>query len=331
MTSRFSRTTDAAATAPADVTGAMDVAGPDAGADVIGSPIEMAPEGDSMDGDSIDGGASMPPAPGADVETIVSAGARKSLMQRKAQRQALLRVAQGMPGMDPMAGMGGGMGGSMGGAAGAPAGGGGLGFSALTVPTAAGDTPADADADADAMPEPGNDKLPFGSICPQCGSKNTDVANGEGSCNDCPAQWKISYKLEMIPSSDKKDDATEADDAAAADPMAGLGPDAGLGAATAPAPAGGAGAPPMGGAPGMGGAPMGPTASNTRVVVRLAYKTTPDIWVRAGQSADESQRLACVCQPVGVVCPSCGHRGENEGVSRVANANGGGVTFLLQL
>lgn len=253
-----------------------------------------------------------PQAPeGVEDSAVVSTASYKALkMQREAKRKEILsRYAQqggmggaGGGGQMPMAG-----GAEMGGAdpAGIGAGADGMGLSALTAPTdASGNPMGAAAADDDSQPEPGT-KKPLGSICPQCGGTNVDLANGQGHCNDCGAEITVSYNIEVKPASEEENKEAQGDTSEPADDMAPAGPElggeTGLGAATAPAPVGG---PPAG----PGAPPMGGTAAslNIPIMTRISWLADPDVWVQYAQegfNTDTADRL-----PVGNICPSCGNR-----------------------
>ena len=253
---------------------------------------------------------SMPLAEGTDVaenpenlgpigqaEEVATEGAQE--MRAAKRKQILQRIAQMVPGMAAPAPAAA----PMGAPAGADLAGGGLG--ALTMSD---EEAASADTDTDAMPEPGT-KLPIGSICPQCGSKNVDLANGTGHCNDCNTDMEIKYQITIMPSSDTENDKKNTEAPIEAAPEAPLGGETGLGAATAPAPAAPADAAAMGApaAPGMPGAGMTPMAKSTPpVMVRISWKQDPEVFIRAAQADFDPKSEAEL--PVGHICPSCGNR-----------------------
>lgn len=257
---------------------------PEMTATLEASPVEgeVAPEGGEPDG--------ITPQPYENEDVIMTAAAKES---RKNRREAIIKMAQ-MGGMGTMP-MGGG-------GAGAP-GGGGMGTTPSPLDGALGDG---ADQGVSALtgggPEPemgaeddlgasDGGKQPWGTICPQCGSKNVDVANGEGNCQDCGAQMEYQFSVSVKPGNDKdKGDGAEAPAPAA--PEAPLGDDMGLGAATAPAPAPGgpAGAPPMGGG----------------VMAQMSWMQDSDIFVRFARSNGDVKAEKLL--PVGFICPSCGNR-----------------------
>lgn len=218
--------------------------------------------------------------------TVIMSESVKNI--RIAKRQEILNKYAQAPGAmgAPVGGdMGAAMGGDLAGAAD------GLGISSFTAPTA--ENPEEDPANVDDMSEPGT-KKPWGTICPQCGSEDVDIANGEGNCNSCNAQITYEFTAKVKPNEDKggKDEAPPLEE-----PMPDLGGDMGLGAATAPAP----GAPaPAGAAPGPGG-----TAPK---MMSASWKTNPDVLVRVGQLGDKFDRTAEKVLPVGFVCPSCGNR-----------------------
>lgn len=219
--------------------------------------------------------------------TVVMSETLKNI--RIAKRQELLqKYAQAAPGMAPPA-AGAPPAADLGGAAD------GLGISSFTAPTA--ENPEGEDADVDDMAEPGN-KQPWGTICPQCGSNDVDVANGEGNCNACGANIVYEFSAKVKPNND--DDSKKSEEAPMEE-MPGLGDDMGLGAATAPAP----GAPPApGGAPGPGGtAPM---------MMAASWKVNPETLIRVAQLGDKLDRKAEAVLPAGFICPKCGNRDINK-------------------
>jgi hypothetical protein len=248
-----------------------------------------------MGAETLEGGENLGPV-GQQVEDegVIATASAKALRQAK-RKEIIARFAQVAPGMGaPMAPAP-----AMGAAAGASLAGG-AGLSALTQPMA--DAGA-ADVDTDDLPEPGK-KLPIGSICPSCGGKDVDLADGKGHCNSCGTDMTISYQITINPGSDtevESGDAAPAAEAPAAEaPVeAPLGGDMGLGAATAPAPEPAAPA-----APGMPGAPA--MASSMPIMVRLSWKQDPEVFIRAA-SADFNPTTATTL-PVGHICPSCGNR-----------------------
>jgi hypothetical protein len=230
-------------------------------------------------------------------EEVATEGAQE--MRAAKRKQILERIAQMVPGMTAPAPAAA----PMGAPAGADLAGGGLG--ALTMSD---EEAASADTDTDAMPEPGT-KLPIGSICPQCGSKNVDLANGTGHCNDCGTDMEIKYQITIMPSSDTDNDKKNTEAPVETAPEAPLGGETGLGAATAPAPAAPADAAAMGApaAPGMPGAGMTPMAKSTPpVMVRISWKQDPEVFIRAAQADFDPKSEAEL--PVGHICPSCGNR-----------------------
>jgi len=243
----------------------------------------------------------LPSSPGIGVEVpagIVMSEAAKS-MRKLARLKNIVKVAQGLglPGAPAPAG-----GGAAAGATGAPAMGGmdpnigGMagGAADLGVGSLTGASTDVAEPTIDESPEPGN-KSPWGSICPQCGSKDVDIANGEGNCNACGAKLKYKFIVEVAPPEEGKPDegafgAPEMEMPGA--PVGGLGaPEAGIaGAAPAPAPAPG----------------MAPLASSLRVMKRIAYKTSAEVYAKSlseGFNPHTADKL-----PVGMCCPACGSR-----------------------
>jgi len=206
----------------------------------------------------------------------------------KRRNDVLKKYAQMAPGMG--APMGAPMGGAMGAGAapmagmeaGAPPAGGDLGLSSLT----GGPDMAD---DMDAVSEPGVSK-PWGSICPSCGSDDTDVSNGEGACNNCKARYTIHQSIELKSQGEDDMGAPGEEDALSGAPDAGMGGaamgEAGLGAATAPA-------------------PMAPMASK-KSMFRLATTLDSDVYLKTASpdfNRDTEAKL-----PLGMVCPKCGNR-----------------------
>jgi hypothetical protein len=239
----------------------------------------------------------VPSSPGmgveAPVEIVMSESAKTT--RKLARLKNIVKVAQGLglPGAPaPAGGAGAGAPGvgamdpNLGGMAGGPAD---LGVGSLT-----GSTPELGEPTIDETPEPGN-KSPWGSICPQCGSKDVDIANGEGNCNACGAKLKYKFIVEVAPPEEGGTGEAPApglDLEAPAAPVGGLGaPEAGLGAAAPAAPA----------APGM--APM---ASSLRVMKRIAYTTSAEVYAKSlsdGFNPHTADKL-----PVGMCCPACGSR-----------------------
>ena len=234
-------------------------------------------------------------------ETIMTASAKN--LTRLSRLQNIIKVAQGLGLPGAPAGAGAGTPGATGGGgatdptlggmdAGMAGGAGDLGVSSLTGAT----TP---DTSIDSQPEPGS-KSPWGTICPQCGSKDVDIANGEGTCNSCNAQLKYKFIVEVSPSEEKGTAPAETPETmTAAAPMPPVG---GIGAP---------GASPLAGAPTGGAAPglpsgMPPVAAKSNVMVRVAYKTSAEVYanaLREGFDKSQTERL-----PVGMICPGCGSR-----------------------
>lgn len=121
--------------------------------------------------------------------------------RREFRQAALNRTAQQMGG-----GAAGGGGGEMGGAGGAgglggltPPETGGPGLSSLIGPEGPGmgEEGGEPDTDLDSLNEPG-EVAPIGTICPKCGSKNTDLAELHGKCKDCGADYDVNISIENI-------------------------------------------------------------------------------------------------------------------------------------
>jgi hypothetical protein len=176
-----------------------------------------------------------------------------------------------------------------------------LGLGALTGSPEAG-------GDINESPEPGN-KSPWGTICPQCGSKDVDIANGEGKCNSCNSQLKYKFIVEVAPPDESESSASS--------PEAATPPPAATNPAAAPMPPTGGplGSPEMGGGGIAGAPPTGgagaPAMANSNTMKRLAgtsvtYRTSADVYAAAnseGFNKDLSLKL-----PAGMICPACGSR-----------------------
>jgi hypothetical protein len=240
----------------------------------------------SVQGDTGMGGGMPPQGPEAPIEagdTIATAGAHR--LRTALRKEMLARYAQAAPG-GAAPGMGGGADplGGTGGVDGAAAG---PGMSALTTPPDAG-AEGDEPADTDSMSEPGKIQPP-GTVCPGCGSKDVDVANGAGTCKSCGSQIEFEILSKLKPGDAKDaggDDAGAEPDAAGAEAPP-LGADAGLGAATAPAPA------PAGGA----AQPM---------MMQASWDADSDTFIRLAMP--DFDRSSEATLPVGYICPSCGNR-----------------------
>ena len=227
-------------------------------------------------------------------EIILSESAKSA--KRLARMQNVIRIAQGLglPGApaqsSPIGGAdAGGAPGMAGGGADMGMPGGNEGLSSLTG----------SDNPINDASEPGT-KSPWGTICPQCGSKDVDVANGEGNCNSCNAQLSYKFTVEAKPPENANSNESEATPPPAPDmgtppEMGAPEPGAGtMGAGVTPPPAAGQ-APPM---PAM--------ASRLRVMTKVAYKTTADVYANALQ--DGFNKFAASKLPVGMCCPACGSR-----------------------
>jgi ssDNA-binding Zn-finger/Zn-ribbon topoisomerase 1 len=238
-------------------------------------------------------------------DEAIETDAAKQLRASK-RKQILERIAQMAPGMTP--GMAPGMAPSMpgmAGAAGTPA----IGALTMANEPEAGDE-ASADMDTDNMPEPGK-KVPIGGICPACGSKNVDLADGKGHCNTCQTDMEIRYQITVMPNSDTENDKSTEEESTSESPLGG---DVGLGAATAPAPEAPMGA--AGGAPLAPGAPaapaappaagMTPMAKSAPIMVRLSWTQNPEVFIKAAQPDFDPETEKIL--PVGHICPSCGDR-----------------------
>ena len=234
-------------------------------------------------------------APESMSQMIMSASAKTT--KRLARMKNIMRLAQlGFPGgsaapapapgvgaapTDPTGGMGAGMAG----------GAGDLGLGSLTGAS----EPAPSDTPINDSPEPGN-KSPWGTICPQCGSKDVDIANGEGTCNSCNAQLKYKFTVEVAPPESKDETAGSPETEPMSAPMPPVG---------GPASAAQTG---LGGIPGATPAPQPPgaMASNYKVMTRIAYKTSAEVYASA--LSENFNKVVASKLPVGMICPACGSR-----------------------
>lgn len=226
-------------------------------------------------------------------ELVMSASVKST---RKAFRDSIIKQAQAVPGASGQA-MGGADASGMGMGTppmGAAAAGGGVGLSSLT----GGDgLNQDATDSMQPTPEPGT-KKPWGSICPQCGSTDVDIASGEGDCNSCHAHLKFRFSVDVVPSEEAKGGGEEAP-AAPEVPGAEIAPGGEAAGAAFPAPAPGAGAPQVSGMPGQ-------AANTLPVMIRVSYLADSDVYTKfASNTFDKEAALAL---PVGMICPSCGSR-----------------------
>jgi hypothetical protein len=216
-----------------------------------------------------------------------------------------MRIAQMMPGMGaaPMGGA------PMGGApmdpmAAGPMGGD-AGLASLTIPSesgAPGTGMLPGEFDADGMAEPGS-KKPFGSVCPQCGSIDTEIAGNHGKCNvkECGAQWDIEYSIHMTDDGTGTKGSDDEEEPMDAESL-------GLGGATAPAPTD-----PMAG----GGFPMdpmagAPPAAGANLVASVWWQGPAAPFVKiaaaAQQGMEREARMDSLELPGGYICLSCGNR-----------------------
>ena len=228
-----------------------------------------------------------------DADTIVNTDAAQELRAAK-RKEILSRFAQVMPGMGVP---------SMPAMPGSEMG---AGLSALTTPMA--DITEEQNTDTDEIPEPGK-KLPIGTICPACGSKNVDLANGKGHCNSCNTDMEITYQITLKPNSDSDIDKSANEDAEpAAEAVAPEAPAPDLSAApAAPAMPAAPAAPAMPGMPATPGLGGGAMAGNSfPLMVRISYTQDPEVFISA-TSPDFDNRTAKLL-PVGHICPSCGNR-----------------------
>ena len=225
---------------------------------------------------------SEPEAMPEEMQEIVTDSAKFARKQRR--DEVLARYAQAAPGMA------GGMGGAMGAPAAdplggtAPMGGDGPGLMGLT-----GGAEMNAEPDIDAMPEPGK-PAPWGSICPVCGSSDTNIVDSKADCNKCQSKYTIKQSIEL----DSMGDGTQP-----AETEAPVEPDMGLGAATAPAEE----VPPA--APAA--APAAPALASTyKTMFRLSATVDSDIYLRTAMP--DFDKKSEVRLPIGMVCPQCGNR-----------------------
>ena len=236
--------------------------------------------------DSVD----MQDMPMQDSDPIVNTDSAQELRAAK-RKEILSRFAQVVPGMGGAPAMP-----SMPGMPGTELG---AGLSALTTPMA--DITAEQNQDTDEMPEPGK-KLPVGTICPSCGSKNVDLSNGHGHCNSCGTDMEISYQITIKPNSDSdiaKEDSSAPAESEVAEP-APMEPAAPV-APAAPA------MPEMPAAPATPGLGGGAVAGNSLpIMVRISYTQDPEVFISA-TSPDFDVKTAKQL-PVGHICPSCGNR-----------------------
>jgi len=275
---------------------------------VDGAPTPFEPEAQPTEGEGVPlvpTDMSLPPTDPNEQPTIMTAGA---IALRKAKRENLLRLAQ-MPGGGGggMPGAGGGMPGGAGaaGAAGAPdlsGAGDGPGVGALTNPPDGGlDDMGGSDQateNKDSMPTPGK-QLPWGSICPACGSASVSLVDGKGSCADCKAEITYEFKATVIPGS-KKNEEAPTDEMSMDIPGLGTLPGAEAGANGA--------TPPAGGAPGMGGA--APAGGQALLQAQASWLADSRTFVRTAQ-ADFNKATEQVLPP-GFICPGCANREVNK-------------------
>jgi hypothetical protein len=261
---------------------------------VSSSPAPLDAEGgDSM---SPEGGelAGITPQPYEENDVVMTAAAKSA---RKARRDDILKRYAQMPGMSPMSPPGGAMG-MAGGAPGTTPSplDGALGANAdQGVSALVGNEDVDQDGQPDDLlgEDKGGAKKPWGTVCPQCGSDNVDVANGEGNCRDCNAQLEYTFTVNVKPGNDE----TKESGPGAEEPPSPFGEDLGLGAATAPQPA--AGAP-------LGGGAAAPAPPTPGVMAQASWNVDSDVFVRlASSDFDKNKELRL---PVGFVCPGCGNR-----------------------
>lgn len=236
--------------------------------------------------DSVD----MQDMPMQDSDSIVNTDSAQELRSAK-RKEILSRFAQVVPGMGGSPAMP-----SMPAMPGTELG---AGLSALTTPMA--DIGAEQDQDTDEMPEPGK-KLPVGTICPACGSKDVDLSNGHGHCNSCGTDMEISYQITIKPNSDS--DIAKEDSSAPAEPEAAEPAPMEPAAPAAPAAPAMPSMPAAPATPGLGG---GAVAGNSLpIMVRISYTQDPEVFISA-TSTDFDVKTAKQL-PVGHICPSCGNR-----------------------
>jgi len=167
------------------------------------------------------------------------------------------------------------------------------------------------DLDIDSTPEPGT-KKPWGTICPQCGSDDVDVTNGEGKCNSCGANLEYTFQVAVKPSSGEKEESDKTKEPKMPEE------EFGLGAATAPTPTNVPATPGLGQMPGgMTPPAAGATASSKNKMVRGAmiiakasWYCDPETFIKvASEGFDKNKSLTL---PVGMICPSCGNRNASK-------------------
>lgn len=165
-----------------------------------------------------------------------------------------------------------------------------LGLSSLTGSSTPSETP------VNDSPEPGNIS-PWGTICPHCGSKNLDIANGEGTCNSCNSQLHFEFSVRTTPPDKNRGDDMGANAESPMPPTTEAPAPATQGAAF-PAPVPGGGAPQLTGMP---------NAAFTRnVMTKVAYTISSEIY--AESLRDNFDKTKAKVLPVGMICPSCGSR-----------------------
>jgi hypothetical protein len=254
------------------------------------------------------------PVPANEPVSMVMSDSSKTA-KRLARIKNVIKIAQGLglPGSPGGGGVGAGqgmMGGGPGGAAapggvdplggaGMAGGAGDLGFGAFTSGSMG-------EGSINESPEPGN-KSPWGTICPQCGSKDVDIANGEGKCNSCNAQLKYKFIVEVSP-----DESSQS--GAGMNPPT---PPEAINPAAAPLPPTGGplGAPEVGGG-GLAGTPPtatpgAPAMASDNSMRRLAstsisYRTSAEVYANANSEGFNKDLVLKL--PVGMICPSCGSR-----------------------
>ena len=170
------------------------------------------------------------------------------------------------------------------------------------------------DSDLDKTSAPGEIK-PLGTICPACGSLDTEIAGGRGECSSCGTRYEVRISLENIvtPDDEKKTESPadlegpEGLGSALAPPD--LGPEMGgaMGGAAPPAGAGGAGA--MGG--GMGGAMGGAMGGGMPpMMASFQWYTSPKTFtkVAAVKGPGLSNEQVPGKKHPGAVCVLCGNK-----------------------
>ena len=129
---------------------------------------------------------------------------------------------------------------------------------------------------------------PWGTICPICGSDNTNIAEANAECQDCGTTYTIEQSIKVVSKGSKGKAIEEL-------PEENMTDMSGLGETTAPA-----AVPPAAETPGM--APM----ANFKSMFRVATTVDADVYLRTAM--DDFEKTAEKKLPIGMVCPKCGNR-----------------------